>query len=198
MENTMTGQVEKRSVEELAVFGGRPAFSEPLHVGRPNIGDRETFLSYVEDILDRRWLTNDGRYVQEFEHRVADLVGAKHCVTTCNATVALEIAIRAVGLSGEVAAVPIDSRLDVNKAGLRTPAEVESSIARMDVVLTTRLHGTALSLKNGVPVVAIDPSPTEGACEKAGACGKRARRMVASVPDKFVAALLRPDETERI
>jgi dTDP-4-amino-4,6-dideoxygalactose transaminase len=102
MENTMTGQVEKRTIEELAIFGGRPAFSEPLHVGRPNIGDREMFLNHVEDILDRRWLTNDGRYVQEFEHRVADLVGAKHCVTTCNATVALEIAIRAVGLSGEV------------------------------------------------------------------------------------------------
>jgi len=98
----MAGQVAKRSIEELAIFGRRPAFSEPLHVGRPNIGDRETFFSYVKDILDRRWLTNDGRYVQEFEHRIADLVGAKHCVTTCNATVALEIAIRAVGLSGEV------------------------------------------------------------------------------------------------
>jgi Polysaccharide pyruvyl transferase len=57
----------------------------------------------------------------------------------------------------ELAAVPIDTRLDVNATGLHTAAEVESLIARMDVVLTTRLHGTALALKNGVPVVAIDP-----------------------------------------
>ncbi len=57
----------------------------------------------------------------------------------------------------EVAAVPIDTRLDENSTGLRTPREVESVIARMDVVVTTRLHGTVLALKNAVPVVAIDP-----------------------------------------
>ena len=27
----------------------------------------------------------------------------------------------------------------------------------MDVVITTRLHGTVLALKNGVPVIPIDP-----------------------------------------
>lgn len=59
--------------------------------------------------------------------------------------------------SNEVAAVPIDTRLDMNQAGLKTPAEIESVLARMDAVVTTRLHGTVLSLKNGVPVIAIDP-----------------------------------------
>ena len=86
----------------LAPFGGRPAFDEPLHVGRPNIGDRRAFESRVSDILDRRWLTNSGRYAQEFEQRVAEIVGTKHCIATCNGTVALEIAIRALGLTGEV------------------------------------------------------------------------------------------------
>src|SRR5262249_13584345 len=51
---------------------------------------------------DRKWLTNDGPYVQEFERRIADLVGVKHCIAMCNATVALEIAIRALGMRGEV------------------------------------------------------------------------------------------------
>jgi polysaccharide pyruvyl transferase WcaK-like protein len=59
--------------------------------------------------------------------------------------------------SREMSAVPIDTRLDENSTGLRTPAEVESLIARMDIVLTTRLHGTVLALKNGVPAIAIDP-----------------------------------------
>jgi hypothetical protein len=63
----------------------------------------------------------------------------------------------------EVAAVPIDTRLDTNSTGLRTSAEIESLIARMDVVLTTRLHGTVLALKNGVPVLAIDPVAGGGA-----------------------------------
>lgn len=53
--------------------------------------------------------------------------------------------------------VPIDTRLDANENGLRTQAEVESAIARLDAVVTTRLHGTVLALKNGVPPLVIDP-----------------------------------------
>jgi hypothetical protein len=57
----------------------------------------------------------------------------------------------------EMAVVPIDTRLDINATGLRTKDEVESILARMAVVITTRLHGTILALKNGVPALAIDP-----------------------------------------
>ena len=66
-------------------------------------------------------------------------------------------AIHRLVAAREVAAVPIDTRLDENATGLRTPAEVEALIARVDVVLTTRLHGLVLALKNGVPALAIDP-----------------------------------------
>ena len=90
------------SLNELAIFGGAPAFATPLHVGRPNIGDRERLLSRLEEMLDRRWFSNSGPFEQEFERRIAELVGVKHCIAICNATVALEIAIRALGLKGEV------------------------------------------------------------------------------------------------
>lgn len=89
-------------ISELAVFGGEPTFSEKLHVGRPNIGDRERLLARINDLLDRRWLTNNGPYVQEFERKICEAVGVRHCIAMCNATVALEIAIRATGLKGEV------------------------------------------------------------------------------------------------
>ena len=92
----------KRRSDELAIFGGMPAFNEKLHVGRPNIGNRQRLLERIDDVLDRRWLTNNGPYVQEFERRIADMVGVKHCVAMCNATVALEITIRALELWGEV------------------------------------------------------------------------------------------------
>jgi len=92
----------KQSIDDLAVFGGRPAFAERLHVGRPNVGDRDRLLARINDMLDRRWLTNSGPFEQEFEQRIAALAGVRHCVAICNATVALEIAIRALGLSGEV------------------------------------------------------------------------------------------------
>jgi dTDP-4-amino-4,6-dideoxygalactose transaminase len=91
-----------RSKADLAINGAPPAFDMPLHVGRPNIGDREAFLQRINQILDNQWLTNNGPMVQEFEQRIAEHLGVKHCVAMCNGTIALEIAIRALGLQGEV------------------------------------------------------------------------------------------------
>jgi dTDP-4-amino-4,6-dideoxygalactose transaminase len=87
---------------DLAIFGRTPAFDQKLHVGRPNLGNRERLFERLSDMLDRNWLTNDGPYVREFENRIAEFVGARHCVAMCNGTVALEIATRALGLTGEV------------------------------------------------------------------------------------------------
>ncbi len=91
-----------RTSGDLAINGAAPAFAEPLHVGRPNIGERETFLKYAAEMFDRRWLSNNGPLVLEFERRIAEQLGVKHCVAMCNGTIALEIAIRALGMTGEV------------------------------------------------------------------------------------------------
>ena len=58
-----------------------------------------------------------------------------------------------------LARLMIDTRLDQNEFGLRCHREIEAVIARLDVLLTTRLHGMVLALKHGVPVIAIDPVP---------------------------------------
>ena len=55
------------STDNLAILGGKPAFSEALHVGRPNIGNRDVLLRRIGEIIDRRWLSNNGPMVQEFE-----------------------------------------------------------------------------------------------------------------------------------
>jgi dTDP-4-amino-4,6-dideoxygalactose transaminase len=91
-----------QSRADLAINGAAPAFEEMLHVGRPNMGDKAAFMQHVEDIFERRWLSNDGPLVQQFEAEVAAHLGVKHCVAMCNGTIALEIAIRALGLEGEV------------------------------------------------------------------------------------------------
>lgn len=69
----------------------------------------------------------------------------------------VEATIRRLLDAREVAVVDIDTRLDVNRNGMRTAAQIESAVARMDAVVTTRLHGLVLALKNGVPAVAVDP-----------------------------------------
>lgn len=92
----------KTSLSNLAVLGGAPAFTAPLHVGRPNIGDRARLYERIDAALDRRWLSNDGPLVREFEQRLSEMLGVRHCIAVCNATVALEMAARALDLSGEV------------------------------------------------------------------------------------------------
>ncbi|MCD9124379.1 aminotransferase class I/II-fold pyridoxal phosphate-dependent enzyme [Luteimonas fraxinea] len=87
---------------DLALYGAPPAYTEIVHVGRPNIVAPDVYLGRVASILQSRWLTNNGPVVQEFEARLAAYLGVRHCVVTSNATVGLEIAIRALGLSGEV------------------------------------------------------------------------------------------------
>lgn len=101
-ETAMFEAVLKPQLQDLAIFGKRPAFAEPLHVGRPNVGSRERLLERINDMLNRNWLTNDGPFVREFEKRIAQFVGVRHCIAMCNGTVSLEIAIRALGLTGEV------------------------------------------------------------------------------------------------
>lgn len=93
---------DKKVLADLALFGGTPAFAEPLHVGRPNVGDRERFFGYANDIFDRRWLTNNGRYVRELEESLAKLLGVAHCVLVNNGTAGLLLTMRALNLSGEV------------------------------------------------------------------------------------------------
>lgn len=89
-------------IDRLAIFGGVPSFQEKLHVGRPNIGNRRAILARIDDLLERRWFSNNGPCVQELEQRLAEFVGVKHCIAMCNATIALEIVIRALGLKHEV------------------------------------------------------------------------------------------------
>jgi dTDP-4-amino-4,6-dideoxygalactose transaminase len=92
----------KATLDDFAILGGPPAFREPLHVGRPNVGDRAALHERIAGALERRWLSNDGPLVREFEVRVADAVGVDHCIVLSSGTAALEVLVRAAELEGEV------------------------------------------------------------------------------------------------
>src|SRR5262249_25399718 len=83
--STTGGRVSGGSMSaKLAIFGHPPAFDAPLHVGRPNLPDKAAVLKRVADVLDSGWLTNGGPLVQEFERRLAEQTGAKHCLAVSN------------------------------------------------------------------------------------------------------------------
>lgn len=54
------------------------------------------------------------------------------------------------------ACVPIDTCLEENAGGLTTPEQINAVIGKMDLVVTTRMHGLVMALRNGVPAVAVD------------------------------------------
>lgn len=123
---------------------------EPLAAWNP-------FDHLIERDSDRRvhpdiaMASRDGRVPLVGVCRVEEYGGAQ--VAEANA------AIDGLIARSRVAIVEVDTRLDNNATGLRSAGEVESVLARMDAVVTTRLHGLVLSLKHGVPVLAIDPEP---------------------------------------
>ncbi|RJP94832.1 MAG: aminotransferase class I/II-fold pyridoxal phosphate-dependent enzyme [Desulfobacteraceae bacterium] len=94
--------IDKNKLEDLAIFGGMPLFEETLHVGRPNIMNREAVISRINQAMDRHWLSNDGPLVNEMEQRFAGFLQVKHAIAVTNATIGLQLAAKALDVKGEV------------------------------------------------------------------------------------------------
>jgi dTDP-4-amino-4,6-dideoxygalactose transaminase len=66
----------------------------------------EEYIKHLEKIWETNWLTNHGPLIQELEARLADYLGVPyiHCIS--NGTLAIQIALRALGIQGEVITTP--------------------------------------------------------------------------------------------
>lgn len=91
---------------ELAIFGGKPLFPDKIYLTRPVVPTIGELLPSVQEILSSRWLTNNGAYVQNFEKELKKFLNVPYCSVFCNGTLALQLAIQAFGLSGEVITTP--------------------------------------------------------------------------------------------
>lgn len=62
---------------------------------------------YVLDCLDSNWISSNGKYIHLFEQEFADYLGVKHALTCCNGTVALHLALLALGIGfGDEVIIP--------------------------------------------------------------------------------------------
>ncbi len=73
-----------------------------IPVTKPYIPDISKYQQYVASILKREWLTNNGPNVLEFEQRLRDYLDIENLLFVTNGTIALQIAIKALELEGEV------------------------------------------------------------------------------------------------
>ncbi len=89
-------------MKDLAIFGGVPTFTQSLCVNRPHIGIKQNYYKRLDAMFDSRIFTNDGPYVKELEKKIAHFLNVKHCILTCNGTMALQLICKALDLKGEV------------------------------------------------------------------------------------------------
>ena len=85
-----------------AILSGKWAFDSTVLVGRPEHARPRALLERIDRMFTSGRLSNHGPMNDEFESAVAEIAGASHCIASCNATIALELAISALGMKGEV------------------------------------------------------------------------------------------------
>jgi dTDP-4-amino-4,6-dideoxygalactose transaminase len=77
-----------------------------INVTKPFLPPREEFNKYVDGIWNREWLTNNGPLVNELELKLKEFLGVPHLFFVSNGTIALQIAIKALRLKGEIITTP--------------------------------------------------------------------------------------------
>lgn len=77
-----------------------------ITVTSPLLPDLKEFEKYLEDIWQRKWLTNNGHYHQELEKALADYLGVKYISLFTNGTLPLITALQALRITGEVITTP--------------------------------------------------------------------------------------------
>jgi dTDP-4-amino-4,6-dideoxygalactose transaminase len=77
-----------------------------INVTKSYLPPLSEYVHYLEGIWERSWLTNNGPLVQELESKLSDELDGSQVQFTSNGTIALQIAIKALGLTGEIITTP--------------------------------------------------------------------------------------------
>lgn len=77
-----------------------------IPVTKPFLPKQADFKSYVSSIWARQWLTNNGPLVNELEIKLQQYLALPHLLYVTNGTIALQLAIQALEIKGEVITTP--------------------------------------------------------------------------------------------
>jgi dTDP-4-amino-4,6-dideoxygalactose transaminase len=79
---------------------------KPIYVTQPSLAPLEEYVELLKGVWERGILTHNGPLVQQFEKDLAAKLGIQNFVAVTNGTVALQMAIKALGLKGEIITTP--------------------------------------------------------------------------------------------
>src|SRR5439155_26184449 len=65
-------------------------------VAAPDLSGNES--AYVTECVRSTWISSNGPFIGKFESRLASYTNTRHAVATCNGTVALHLALTALGI----------------------------------------------------------------------------------------------------
>lgn len=116
------------------------------------------YTAYIEQIFSRNWVTNHGPLVNELELKLKEYLDIPHLLFLSNGTVALQIAIKALELKGEIITTPfsyvattstivwegcIPVYIDINPDTFNIdPKKIEAAITdKTSAILATHVFG---------------------------------------------------------
>ena len=77
-----------------------------IPVTKPFLPPIELYNEYIKSIWEREYLTNNGPLVLELESKLKNYLGIKNLLYLTNGTIALQIAIKALNITGEIITTP--------------------------------------------------------------------------------------------
>jgi dTDP-4-amino-4,6-dideoxygalactose transaminase len=80
--------------------------SKMINVTKSYLPPFEEYKIYLEKIWKNSWLTNQGPLATELEEKLKDALGVKNLLFVSNGTIALQLAIKALELKGEIITTP--------------------------------------------------------------------------------------------
>ena len=81
-------------------------FEKPIFVTQPTLPNLDDFVESLKDIWESKWLTNQGKYHEQFEKELAEFLGVKCVSLFVNGTLALITALQELRITGEVITTP--------------------------------------------------------------------------------------------
>jgi dTDP-4-amino-4,6-dideoxygalactose transaminase len=134
-----------------------------IPVTKPFLPPIEEYQEYIQGIWNRNWLTNNGPLVNELELRLKEYLQVRHLLFLGNGTVALQIAIKALGLKGEIITTPFSYVattssivwegctpvfVDIDEATLNIdPEKIEAAVTKKtSAILATHCFGNPCNI----------------------------------------------------
>jgi dTDP-4-amino-4,6-dideoxygalactose transaminase len=136
-----------------------------IPVTKPFLPPQQEYIKFLDGIWDRQWLTNNGPLVNDLELKLKEYLSVPHLLFLNNGTIALQIAIKALRLKGEIITTPFSYVattssimwegckpvfVDINKQTFNIdPSKIEDAITeKTTAILATHVFGNPCEVES--------------------------------------------------